>query len=87
MNNLKDRCENCKFWRQSEFSTDAADFDFDVGICVRFPPIISMEEGLEYEIEEGTFGKEALFPTTKSNVWCGEHQPSLKPIPNVKELI
>ena len=76
MSNLKDRCENCKFWKHAEFPNDEVDVDFDIGICVRFPPTLSMDEGLEYEIEEGILGKEALFPITKPNVWCGKYKPA-----------
>ena len=47
MSKLKNRCENCKFWKHAEFPNDEVDVDFDIGIFVRFAPTLAMAEGWE----------------------------------------
>ncbi len=72
---MKDRCENCRFWRQEEPNEASG---YGVGLCLRFPPTISKDEGLEFGFEDDVLGKEAFFPMTAHNAWCGEHQPKEK---------
>ena len=79
MAKAKDRCENCAFWRREDFPDDAVavplePIDFGIGLCLRFPPSILKSEGLEYGWEDGVLGKEAFFPMTQHNAWCGEHK-------------
>ena len=71
---MKNRCENCKFWNPETYTEEDDGVDFGIGLCIRFPPTISKDEGLEYGHEDGNLGKEAFFPVTPHNAYCGEHQ-------------
>lgn len=76
---VKDRCENCRCWRPEQFALEEIkETGFGVGLCVRFPPTISSQEGLEYGLEDGVLGKEAFFPVTAHNAYCYEHKPKGK---------
>lgn len=75
---MKTRCENCRFWKQDVFPGDTQDATPMVGLCTRYPPIISVPEGLEFGFEDGILGKEAFFPATPHNLLCGEHKPKEK---------
>ena len=79
MTKTKDRCENCTFWRKEDFPEGILEsIDFGIGLCLRFPPTISRNEGLEYGWEDGVLGKEAFFPATSHNARCGEYKPKQK---------
>ena len=72
---MKERCENCRFWRPDITAHMEEDEVTLTGLCQRFPPSLSRDEGLDYGFEDGVLGKEAFFPVTTHNAWCGEHQP------------
>ena len=58
MNDEKENCGNCKYWRNFKEET--------AGICRRYPPtLIKKEEIVDLIIS---------FPTTYSIEWCGEWQ-------------
>ena len=82
---MKDRCENCRFWRAETFPNSEFSYpdviegpNRGTGLCLRFPPTISKDAGLEFGFEDDVLGKEAFFPMTAHNAWCGEHQPKEK---------
>ena len=73
---MKDRCENCLFWKPEDFPGEPE--DFGIGLCLRFPPVLSKDEALETAFDDGFLGKEAFFPITQHNISCGEHKPKPK---------
>ena len=75
---MKDRCENCRFWKPEDFLDRVEDPAYGIGLCTRYPPVISTPEGLEYHFEDDIRGKEASFPVTPHNLSCGEHRPKEK---------
>lgn len=54
-----DQCGNCRFWARR---TDATR-DMGGGYCMRFPPILHVEDALN----DG-------WPNTHQQSWCGEYK-------------
>lgn len=63
MAQIKERCENCRFWERV-----CNDGGNEYGICHRMPPIaVSSDNGISTE-----------WPETEASSFCGEWQLDLK---------
>lgn len=59
-----ERCETCKFWDQY--------FSFDVGVCLRYPPVFTGT----IEDKTSNFDGDYIWsnPRMHKSQWCGEYE-------------
>ena len=71
---MKERCENCRFWRRPEAQAEKA-----AGNCRRYAPRPwgAGYVGVDTLVDESLkrkFCSDAMWPTTYGDEWCGEWQ-------------
>ena len=74
------RCDLCRFW--DEYTGLNDDNIPDPGKCRRYPPV-RQKEGRGLKDVDFPEGMDWTMPDTQGNDWCGEFQPTPKPLPPI----